>query len=248
MRKVIFDTTLPAVFVQVRFSSTRLPGKVMMKIENQTLIQRLNQRLKSILPFDIVFVTSIESSDDIVCNHFEENNITFFRGDLENVLFRFIEAANITGHTSFYRITGDNPFVDVHSILEHWKYFLSFDYVDNIHAEGNVIGTGFEFVKREILNNISNNQLTSYHREHVTAYIRENTESFKTLRWTPPVFLRNNSVFLTCDYPEDFILINKIYKKFNYDNLVPAKNIIEYVAESPRLKKINGHLHQSPNY
>ena len=97
-------SALPAVFVQVRNSSKRLPGKVMMDIGGQTLIQRLHDRLVNLQPLPVYFLTSNDPSDEILIEHFEEHDISYIRGSLSNVLERFIQAGETLGFEQFFRI------------------------------------------------------------------------------------------------------------------------------------------------
>jgi spore coat polysaccharide biosynthesis protein SpsF len=237
----------PAVFVQVRYSSTRLPGKVLMTIGGKTIIQRLYDRLSTLLSFPVFFLTSNESSDDIIIKHLEENNISYFRGSLNNVLDRFIKAGDSLGYNEIFRITGDNPFIDVHTINENWQSFMKYDYVDNIHSEGSTIGTGFEFVKLQALKSIPAD-IENYYKEHVTAYIRDHASNFNALRFIPKSEVISRNIFLTCDYPEDLKLIRSIYKHFEYSNHISIQEILKHFYKQPDLNTINRHLHQTPSY
>ena len=238
---------IPAMLVQVRYSSKRLPGKVLMKIGGQTLIQRIHDRLTSLLPFPVYFLTSTDQTDDVIVDHLEDNKISYYRGNLNNVLERFIMAGESLGYDKFFRITGDNPFVDVHTIKEHWGSFLKFDYVDNIHGEGNVIGTGFEYVTLKALKKVPLDT-NEYYKEHVTAYVRDNAKMFNSFRFVPDHTLQQKDVFLTCDYIEDFKLIEKVFEHFDHSNYIRICDILAYLYSRTDLSSINKHLHESPSY
>ena len=234
--------------MQVRYSSKRLPGKVLMDIAGQSLIQRLHDRLLTLQPLPVYFLTSDDPSDDILIEHFKEHNISFFRGSLDNVLERFIIAGEALGFENFFRVTGDNPFVDVHTMAKNWQNFLKYDYVDNIHGEGNTIGTGFEFVSLNALKSIPKNNTDKYHLEHVTTYIREHSKDYKHLRFLPVPELRKKGVFLTCDYKEDFDLLENIYQNFRFSNYISAEMILKFLENNPEFLAYNRHLHNTPNY
>lgn len=175
------------------------------------------------------------------------NRFPYFRGSLNNVLNRFIEAAKHFEFDKFFRVTGDNPFVDINCIEKEWQHFVSFDYVDNIHNKGSIIGTGFEFVTLKSLESIPSD-VSAYHKEHVTTYLRENSDNYSFLRYIPSHGESEGDLYLTCDYLEDFLLIEKIYEHFGYSNYINVNDIVGFLNENPHLKLINQSLHARPVY
>lgn len=237
----------PAVFVQVRYSSSRLPGKVLMKIGEMTLIERLYDRLSFFLDLPIVFLTSVHVSDNIIEKHCTEKGIPVFRGDLHNVLNRYVCAGEQLGHEAFFRVTGDNPFVDAAVMAEYWRNFTKFDYVDNIHKDGNAIGTGFEFVKLDVLKSIPQ-PVSLYDKEHVTTYLRRHSDKYKSWRFLPDDKKKSKELFLTCDYQQDFWLIEEIYSYFQFSNYMKVEDVLSFLNENRHLITINQQVHNLPDY
>ena len=75
--------------IQARISSTRLPGKVLKKIEGKEMLYHLITNLKKSKLIKKIFVlTSNSIEDDKICNFCKKHNINFFRGPLQNTFLR----------------------------------------------------------------------------------------------------------------------------------------------------------------
>ena len=96
-----------------RMKSSRFPGKANFKLDGISLLERVINRTKMI-KFNpkIVIATSKDSSDDCICNIAEKNNVSFYRGNLENVFERTMDILSIFKFDYFARICGDRPLLD----------------------------------------------------------------------------------------------------------------------------------------
>ena len=73
-------------------SSSRLPGKVLKKINNKTLIERIiESSLESKYSTKIYVATSKDKTDDILVQNIQDFDISIYRGSLENVYSRINE-------------------------------------------------------------------------------------------------------------------------------------------------------------
>src|SRR6266542_4303246 len=234
-----------AILLQARTTSSRLPGKVLMKIGYHPMIFYIIKRLQK-TGLSVIVFTSIDKSDDLLVKYLKEENIEVFRGSLQNVLQRFLDACKEYSIDQFFRITGDNPFVDIQYIMENYQKIVSFDYTDTIHGEGFVYGTGFEFVKVKELKEI--NSSNEFYLENVTSYLRENIKD-RYCRLIPDDYRKiNDKVFLSCDYEEDFTLISLIFALYNYRIDITTKEILDLFNMYPGIYKINWDKHQIPKY
>ena len=99
--------------VQARVGSSRLPGKVLKKINKKETILLLLQRLsKSKNIQDIIVAIPKKSKDDQLFKILVKNNYKVFRGSENNVLKRYFDCAKKFSIQNILRITGDNPLVD----------------------------------------------------------------------------------------------------------------------------------------
>jgi len=121
--------------VQARMGSSRLPGKAMLPIGNNTVIGNIILRLsKSKLINEIIVATSTNKENDLLENFILENDFKVFRGSENDVLERYYNAAIYTDADLIVRITGDCPFVDSKLVDEMLADFLA----SNIDYESNV--------------------------------------------------------------------------------------------------------------
>ena len=159
-----------AIIVQARMSSSRLPGKSLQMIGDRPLLYYVLKRLeKTGIP--VIVATSDHSSDDEIADYVESLKIHVFRGELENVLQRYIDCAEAFGVTGIIRVTGDNPLVDIEALKHSEALFEDYQYLDAIYPNGWIKGTGFEFVTLGELQKIRPSK--PEHREHVTLALRE---------------------------------------------------------------------------
>ena len=94
-------------------SSSRSPGKVLSDIEGKPMLIRQLKRLRnSLKDIPIICLTSDDNSDDQIEKSCKKNNFLCFRGSLNNVLKRYIDAINYYKVNNIVRIGGDDPLVD----------------------------------------------------------------------------------------------------------------------------------------
>jgi spore coat polysaccharide biosynthesis protein SpsF len=106
-------------FIQARMSSSRFPGKVIELLHGVPLIVFMVDRVRAATRVDdVVVVTSEHPSDDALCANLDQYGIPSFRGDLDDVLARFMRAAERYPARNVLRLTGDCPLVDPRVIDE----------------------------------------------------------------------------------------------------------------------------------
>lgn len=99
--------------VQSRVSSKRLPGKVLADIAGQPMIARVIERVQRCPGLEcVVLVTSVDPSDDPLSDLARDRGWDCFRGDLDDVLWRYVDAAQAYDVQSVMRVTGDCPLWD----------------------------------------------------------------------------------------------------------------------------------------
>ena len=81
--------------IQARMASSRLPGKVLMKIEGKFILQHIIEFTKhSELTDKIVVATTTCSEDDGIIELCKNLKVDYFRGSKKDVLERFLNAQN----------------------------------------------------------------------------------------------------------------------------------------------------------
>ena len=79
--------------LQARLSSTRLPGKVLMKVTERPLLEiQIKRVLKSSFIDRLILATSVGSDDDLIEELGKSLGVEVFRGSLDDVLDRFYQS------------------------------------------------------------------------------------------------------------------------------------------------------------
>ena len=99
--------------IQARMSSSRLPGKVLMDIAGQPMLQYVIERtMRAKMIDDIVLVTTTDPSDDVLEQFCHKQSIPCYRGSLPDVLDRYYQAAQQFHANVIIRLTADCPLID----------------------------------------------------------------------------------------------------------------------------------------
>tara|TARA_B100000965_G_scaffold405731_1_gene440974 strand:- start:1434 stop:2117 length:684 start_codon:yes stop_codon:yes gene_type:complete len=201
------------ILIQARMNSKRLPGKVLRKINNTEMLLWTINRLRRLNNFfKLAVITSKETSDDPIENFCKINSIDIYRGSLNNVAERFIDACMFFKANSFVRICADSPFIDPLIVSEAVEIYQNnnFDLVTNVQTRTFPKGQSVEVVKLSAMKKIINsNNLTNEHLEHPTKLFYEYPDLFSIKN-----FVCEKSglekIQLSIDFYEDYILANKI--------------------------------------
>jgi spore coat polysaccharide biosynthesis protein SpsF len=185
--------------------SSRLPGKIMMKIGSKTLLEHIFFRLSYLVHnVNIVLATSIEAKDDAVEEYCAFHGWNCFRGSEDNVLERYVKCAREYGFNQIVRLTGDNPFVDIEELDRLISLHQEGDGEYSFSYESLPIGIGAEVFDLRALERSYNHSYLPHHFEHVNEYILENQDQFKICRLSVPISKRRPDIRLTVDTVEDY--------------------------------------------
>lgn len=225
--------------LQARYSSSRLPKKVLKKILGKPMLLHQIERLQCSSKIDkLVVATSTSMTDNPIEKMCLDNRIDIFRGDLENVLDRFYQCARTYKPNYIVRLTGDCPLIDWHIVDETINFFLNgkFDFVET--SLNFPDGLDVEIMSFEALNKAWKFAILPSEKEHVTQFFLNRPQDFNIGVFDYP---ENLSHFRwTVDEPEDFLFVRKIYDEL-YDNnpFFSTKEILNLLSRQPDLCKIN---------
>ena len=231
--------------IQARMNSSRLPGKVMLKLGNDSVLTNVIQNVKkSNMINSIIVATSNSLVDDIIDKEAQKNLVETYRGSESNVLERYYHAAVQAGADVIVRITSDCPLIDSSLIDNTIRVFLDNDYgiVTNagINEELRTYPRGLdvEVFGIDELEFAFRNAKKKYEIEHVTPFIYETFKSYVTKN-----DIDYSSIRITLDTLEDYRLLTEIYK-YLYPNYISWIQIISIINEYPSLREINGNIRQ----
>lgn len=204
---------MKGLLIQARSSSKRFPGKMLTPIIDKIpLIEYIHNRSSVSKEADLVAViTSVDRTDNELFAYCTKRGIKVFRGSLENVLDRYIKAAEFFKTDVICRLCGDSPFVDV-GLIDRMFRMQAEEGLDYIApAKGTCIaGLDSEVVTLSALRR-SAEKATVEEAEHVTLFLKNNKEKFRTKFLDAGMRSAGLSdISLTVDYPKDLKLCNRI--------------------------------------
>jgi len=233
--------------IQARFSSTRLPGKVLKPILGVPMLLRHIERVSRAKQIDdLVVATSDDSSDDEIERICRTNRIECYRGSLDDVLDRFYKAAIKFRPDDVVRLTADCPLADP-DVIDHVIEFYemgNFDYASNTVEPTFPDGLDVEVFRAQCLYEAWKEAKLPSEREHVTPFIHRpptrydignyrNATDLSGLRWT-------------VDEEVDFQLITGIYAGLYPKNQDFRMNdILAFLEEHSHLKTVNAQFHRN---
>lgn len=209
------------ILIQARLSSSRFPKKMLKKINNMTLIEYVYSRCKeSKKADDVIVITSDEESDDELYRLCADKNIAVYRGELDNVLKRYIDASNHFDIDVICRVCGDSPFVDIKAIDKMFYNFECNSDIEYMSTTNSLNGFMSEVLSQNLLKTVYNDDLSKEDKEHVTKYIRDNILKFNSKELDLDLKPKELEKFtLTIDYPNDILIAQKVaknLKKFDF--------------------------------
>lgn len=197
--------------IQARMSSSRLPGKMMMKLGGRPMLAWVCDRVHQATAVNRVLVaTSNTSSDDPIQEYCTANNIATFRGSLEDVAGRFLAAVEDVGASAFIRISGDSPLIDPEIIDIGIDQFNcgEYDLATNVQQRTFPKGQSVEVISTNAFKRICSNKCSAADREHVTKLFYAKDSEFRIKNFSSN--FNAGDIQLSVDTMQDFQLIEKI--------------------------------------
>jgi spore coat polysaccharide biosynthesis protein SpsF len=237
------------VVVQARMTSTRLPGKVLMDLDGQPLLERQLTRLARCARVDeIVLAVTVNDTDDPLVALADRLGLRWHRGSEDDVLRRYAGAAREADADMVVRVTSDCPLIDagetdaVIGALEARRD--SCDYANNFAEPVLPLGLATEAFWRDVLERADRMATSASAREHVTPFIHsERPELFvlhgvrgsvaaPDLRWT-------------VDTADDLAMVRRLWTELSLSERdLPLADIVAYVRAHPDIAAINAHVEQ----
>lgn len=162
---------------------------------------------------DFVLATSTDTSDDVVAGYARMRGINCWRGSLDDVAERMLEAALHAGAEALVRVNGDSPLLDPVLIDRAVRVFLDEgpDLVTNVQPRSFPRGQSVEVIATLALAGAVAGMSTSAEREHVTPYLYAHPGQFRICSFSAAQ--PRPEVPLSVDTKEDFDRCELILKR-----------------------------------
>lgn len=175
-------TLCPAILIQARMSSARLPGKVLAPVAGRPLLDYLLERMERVAGAPpVIVLTSTDSSDDPIVEFCARRKTRCERGPLDDVAGRFMKTIESFGLTSFARVCGDSPLLDPKLVERLWTLFDAShcDVATNILRRTFPKGQSVEIVSADAFRRAYAAMDNMHDKEHVTTFFYAHMRDFR---------------------------------------------------------------------
>jgi glutamate-1-semialdehyde 2,1-aminomutase len=217
----------------------------MKPINGVPMIELLLSRLGRAQEIDqIVVATSVDSKNIPLAAHVRSLGYACEMGSENDVLDRYVQAAEAHGADAVVRITGDCPLVDPQLVDDCVRRFKAepMDYFSNIAPPTYPDGLDIEVVTVAALKRAQRESTKVFDHEHVTPHVRDsglfttasmqNNEDLSGYRWT-------------VDDPEDFEVVTNVFKHFAPDLHFSWHQVLELQRTQPDLFAANQNIERN---
>lgn len=236
------------IVIQARSGSTRMPAKILLPFSGEKrIIDIVIENIQRECPDKrIVLATTINPADDLLEEVARQHGVDCFRGSEENVLSRFIGAAEKFGLRRIIRVCSDNPFLDASSFKQMFDIqdatgadYVCYSFPDGRPTIKSHLGLFAELATTEALRRAATLTDEKLYLEHVTIYLYTHPDIFSIARIPLPDFLSNRTdLRLTLDTPSDFSLLSELWERMQAENDGSIQALVAMVDANPEYGKI----------
>lgn len=231
--------------ILARMGSSRLPGKVLYKLNEKPVIYQLVNRLKKSKTIDkiVVAVPNLPIDQKLIDYCVKDLGVKCFRGSPEDVLDRVYKCACTMGADYIVDITGDCPLIDYNQVdflvkrIKKYKW----DYVSNIFPRSWPDGFDIQVYTLNVLRKIKGIVTNPIHRSHSgwnIIHYRHLLNGLKDMHYIAPKEYNYPDLGMTLDTKEDYLMLDEIFKHFG-GNYFTADDAIKFVLDNPDIRRIN---------
>ena len=224
--------------ITARLKSTRLPKKLILKLNGSEVIRHMIDRLKLSSVLDsIIICTSNNPQDEPLIKIAIEEGIDYFLGDADDVILRLYNASTEFGLDYAINITADCPLVSIEyieKIVESYKE-TNADFIRCLDLPHGFYPFGLKIDAMKKVCKIKKSKETEVWGRYFT-----DTGLFKVVDLEIPKDYIRRDNRLTLDYPDDFKFFQELFNHFGVDTYKASMSeIIKYLDENPQIVEIN---------
>lgn len=229
--------------IQARTGSTRLPGKVLRELGGRPVLDRVVEAALAAPGIDEVLVaTSVAPGDDAVAERAAGLGSGVVRGSEDDVLARFVQAADEHPCDAVVRLTADCPLLDpalVGLVAATWRNDPAQDYVATTLIRTLPRGLDVELATVAALRSLDATA-TGHDRIHVTSGLYAEPERFRCLGIV--VAPAADDLRVTLDTPEDLDALDGLVEALG--GRTGWRSVVEVLRSRPDLVARNAHVRQ----
>ena len=234
------------IVIQARCGSTRLPNKVTLPLQGNTVLGHMIERVRrSRYGVDLVIATTTNPEDALIESICRYEGVSCFRGHPSDLLDRHYKAGLRYSADAVVKIPSDCPLIDpsvIDRVIDAYvAHNARYDYMSNLHPASYPDGNDVEVVAMKALGIAWNEAARSFEREHTTPFIWDNPDRFRigNVLWERDLDYSMTHRWVL-DYSEDYEFISEVYKELYLgDSFFGIEDILDLLDKRPELKEIN---------
>lgn len=241
-RKQVAAVQIRAV-IQARTGSTRLPGKVLRDLGGSPVLDRVVDAARAASGIDGVLVaTSTAAGDDAVADRAARLGVGVVRGSEDDVLARFVQAADEHPCDAVVRLTADCPLLDpalIGLVAATWRAAPAHDYVATTLVRTLPRGLDVELATVSALRALAATA-TGHDRVHVTSGLYGEPDRFRCLGVV--VAPAADDLRVTLDTPDDLLAVAGLVDALG--DRTDWRSVVAVLRSRPDLVARNAHVRQ----
>jgi spore coat polysaccharide biosynthesis protein SpsF (cytidylyltransferase family) len=232
-------------FIQVRLSSTRVPGKALIMLGDDTCLGHVERRVRQASCLsDIIVCTSIDASDDPLVEFATKRGLAAFRGDPHDCLERFLRCAEAFKSDVIVRVCGDSPLIEP-DVIDGAARLLVAEEFDYVHSPALPVGAYVEVFTAAALERAALAAKDGSLSDHLTYFLRR-TEINRVGEYEPPVHLRRPDLVLALNRPEDLEVLARVFEADASGKDLTLADAISYLNAHPEFAAMNANYVPEP--
>lgn len=233
---------ITTAIVQARLNSSRLPNKVLLPLCGLTSLEVQIKRIFQMRNIQhVVIAVPDDLNNDLLETLIINSGATVFRGHPFDVLERTYKAAKSVGSDYVVRIPGDKPLFDpeIGDSVINELLRSGCDYSANNLKFSVPHGFDCEVFTIDALAQAVRHAQLPFDREHVTPFLKRNNQIFNILN-VDSGYSEFNKWRFTLDYPEDYQVINMVFRMLEMSFLdVRINDVITLCKNNPEILNLN---------
>jgi spore coat polysaccharide biosynthesis protein SpsF len=227
-----------AAIVQARYGSTRLPGKVLLPLNEHLVLDEVLARCKIIPGIDVVCCAVSESIDaNPVAAAAEAQGVNVTRGSETNVLRRYADAARSVDADIVLRVTSDCPLIapEICADLIALRAKTGAHFVSNNDPPSFPLGLDCEVFTSQLLYEADEKATASDEREHVSPWMRRRSQVHRAALRGPGKPASSQRWVL--DRPDDYDFLQAVFAQLpKASAILPWRKVYAMVTSDPKLR------------
>lgn len=196
-------------FIQVRMASARVPGKALLRLGPAACLEHVVVRLQAAKRIrHVVVCTSDRPEDDPLPTEASRLGVAAYRGSLDNVIGRYLGAADALGTDVVVRVTGDSPLVDPGAVDGAVAHLLD-EGLGYVSTPDLPVGTRVEVFTTARLRSAAVAAVDASRSEDLTYFVGR-PELGSVGAYRPPAHLRRPELVLALNRPEDVPVLRAV--------------------------------------